>query len=133
MDLLNAVYEITLLLLARFFAHGDETDAQLEVLADVSVTLMQEALAPIGAMVAQLPIGDDHPGATAGPTFETFYAIDYLIPHQQAAWKLMAERLNEVAAFAVSCRNQCPPALVMELSVVAEGLRGQASKLAAAA
>ncbi len=133
MDLLNAVYEVTLLLLARFFAHGDETDEQLGVLADVAVTLMEEALAPIGAMVAKLPIGEDHPGATAGPTFETFYAIDYLIPHQQAAWKLMAERLNEVAAFAVSCRNQCPPDLVLELSVIAEGLRGQASKLAAAA
>jgi hypothetical protein len=133
MDLLNAVYEVTLLLLARFFAHGEETDDQLATLADVAVTLMEEALAPIGRMVATLPIGDDHPGMTAGPTFETFYAIDYLIPHKQAAWKLMAERLNEVAAFAVSCRNQCPPALVLELSVIAEGLREQAGKLSAAA
>src|SRR3954454_1819836 len=120
MDLLNSVYEVTLLLLARFFAHGEETDEQLATLADVAVTLMEDALAPIGRMVATLPIGDDHPAMTAGPTFETFYAIDYLIPHKQAAWTLMAERLNEVAAFAVSCRNQCPPALVLELSVIAE-------------
>ena len=79
------------------------------------------------------PLARTIPGETAGPTFETFYAIDYLIPHKQAAWKLMAERLNEVAAFAVQCRNQCPPALVLELSVIAEGLREQASKLSAAA
>ena len=133
MDLLNAVYEVMLLLLARYFAHGDETDDQLAILASVAVTLMEEALAPIGRMVATLPVGDDQPGLSAGPTFEVFYAIDYLLPHRHAAWTLMAERLNEVAAFAVSCRNQCPPALVMELSVIAETLREQAGRLSAAA
>ena len=35
-DLLNAVYEVILQLLARYFAHTDETDDQLDVLAKVA-------------------------------------------------------------------------------------------------
>ena len=41
-DLLNAVYEVILQLLARYFAHTDETDDQLGVLAEVAVGLMKK-------------------------------------------------------------------------------------------
>jgi hypothetical protein len=133
MDLLNAIYEVTVLLLARYFAHADETDEQLAVLADVAVELMEDGLAKVGRMVTGLPIGNDHPGFTAGPTFEVFYATDYLLPHRQAAWRLIVERLNEVADFATSCKNQCPPGLMGQLAIVAEKLREQAARLAAAA
>ncbi len=39
-DLFNVAYEILLQLFGRFFAHTTETDGQLKVLADASVTLM---------------------------------------------------------------------------------------------
>ncbi len=32
---------------------------------------------------------------TAGPSFELFYENDYLMPHREAAWALLAERLDE--------------------------------------
>jgi hypothetical protein len=132
-DLLNSVYEAMLLLLGRFFAHGDETDEQLSVLADVAVGLMYDVVDKLGPIITTLPVGEEHPGCVTGPTFETFYAIDYLLPHRQAAWKLIEERLNEVAAFAVSCRNECPPKLMGHLAIAAEKLRGHAARLAAAA
>ena len=40
MDLLNVGYEVLLQLLSRYFAHTDESQEQLEILADVSVGLM---------------------------------------------------------------------------------------------
>ena len=101
MDLLNVVYEVLLQLLSRYFAHTDETPDQLRVLADVSVGLMFGAIKPLGSVVTTLPIGWGSPGINAGPGFELFYQVDYLLPHREAAWVLMEERLRDAAAFAV--------------------------------
>jgi hypothetical protein len=132
-DLLNAVYEVVLQLLARSFAHADESDEQLAVLANVAITCMEDVIGPLGGLVTRLPVGPEHPGRTAGPMFELFYATDHLLPHRTAAWTLMIERLREVADFAVSCRNECPPGLVLQLSNVSAALRKEADRLAAAA
>ena len=103
MDLLNVAYEVLLQLLSRYFAHTDESPEQLEVLADVSVGLMYSVIKPLGTVVTTLPVGPDLPGVTAGPGFELFYEVDYLLPHQEAAWVLMEERLRDAAAFARRC------------------------------
>lgn len=133
MDLLNVVYEVLLQLLSRYFAHTDESPAQLKVLADVSVGLMYAAIKPLGTVVTILPVGSDTPGRTAGPGFELFYQVDYLLPHREAAWVLMAERLRDAAAFAVRCREACSPALMEPLAKVARVLQGYADALEAAA
>jgi hypothetical protein len=44
MDLLNAVYEVALQVLARYFKHTEESDEQLAVLADVAFFLMENAI-----------------------------------------------------------------------------------------
>ena len=85
-DLLNASYEVILQVLARYFAHTDESDDQLGVLAEVAVGLMRFVVKPLGGLVTRLPVGFDQPGRTAGPTFELFYGVDYLLPHREAAW-----------------------------------------------
>ena len=131
-DLLNAVYEVLLQLLSRYFAHSGETDRQLGRLADVSVGLMEGVLAPLGYLVARLPVGPDHPGRTTGPTFELFYAVDYLLPHRDAAWRLMEERLREVAELAVRCREVCVPLYMTPLSEITAELARQADRLASA-
>src|SRR5665811_2588547 len=95
MDLLNVAYEVLLQLLSRYFAHTDESPEQLAVLADVSVGLMYAAIKPLGTVVTTLPVGPDLPGVTAGPGFELFYQVDYLLPHREAAWVLMEERLRD--------------------------------------
>lgn len=133
MDLLNVAYEVLLQLLSRYFAHTDETPEQLAVLADVSVGLMYTAIKPLGTVVTTQPIGPEHPGLTAGPGFELFYQVDYLLPHRQAAWVLMEERLRDAAAFAVRCGQLCTPALMEPLAKVARSLERYADQLAASA
>ncbi len=96
-DLFNVGYEILLQIFERFFAHTEETDAQLKTLADATVALMLRVIKPLGDLITTLPVGEDHPGMTAGPSFELFYETDYLMPHREAAWALLAERLDEAA------------------------------------
>ncbi len=132
MDLLNVAYEVLLQLLSRYFAHTDESPEQLAILADVSVGLMYTAIRPLGTVVTTLPVGPDLPGVTAGPGFELFYQVDYLLPHQEAAWVLMEERLRDAAAFAVRCGELCTPALMEPLAKVARALEKYADQLLAA-
>ena len=133
MDLLNVSYEVLLQLLSRYFAHTDETPEQLEVLADVAVGLMYMAIKPLGSVVTTLPVGPHLPGVTAGPGFELFYQVDYLLPHRAAAWVLMEERLRDAAAFAVRCGDLCTPALMEPLAKVARALEKYADRLRDAA
>jgi hypothetical protein len=132
MDLLNVAYEVLLQLLSRYFAHTDETPEQLRVLADVSVGLMYAAIKPLGSVVTTQPVGPDLPGVMAGPGFELFYQVDYLLPHREAAWIVMEERLREAAAFAVRCGEVCTIALMEPLAKVARSLEMYADMLAAA-
>ena len=133
MDLLNVCYEVLLQLLSRYFAHSDETPEQLQVLADVAVGLMFSAIKPLGSVATTLPVGPELPGVTAGPGFELFYQVDYLLPHQNAAWVLMEERLRDAAAFARRCGQLCTPALMEPLAKVARALEQYADQLQAAA
>jgi hypothetical protein len=96
-DLGNVVYEVLLQLLYRLLCHVDETDEQIRILADVSVALMFDVIEPLADVLTTMPVGPEHPGRTAGPTFELFYQPDYLLPHRRAAWLLMAEHLAEAA------------------------------------
>ncbi|HEY4751791.1 MAG TPA: ferritin-like domain-containing protein, partial [Candidatus Limnocylindrales bacterium] len=132
MDLLNVGYEVLLQLLSRYFAHADESPEQLAVLAEVSVGLMYGVVKPLGTVVTTLPVGPHLPGATAGPGFELFYQVDYLLPHRAAAWVLMEERLRDAAAFAQRCGQLCTPALMEPLAKVARSLERYADQLAAA-
>jgi hypothetical protein len=131
-DLLNAVYEVVLQLLARYFAHTDETEDHLGVLADVSVGLMKTVVKPLGGLVTRLPVGFEHPGATAGPTFELFYGVDYLLPHRDAAWAVMEERMRVLAELATHCRDSCAPLYLPALTKITDALTDLADQLAEA-
>jgi CDGSH-type Zn-finger protein/truncated hemoglobin YjbI len=96
-DLFNVAYEILLQIFERFFAHTEESDAQLKTLADATIALMIQVIKPLGDLITTLPVGEDQPGRTAGPSFELFYESDYLMPHRNAAWALLAERLDTAA------------------------------------
>jgi hypothetical protein len=96
-DVFNIAYEIVLQALTRFFTHTDETDEQLEILADVAVGMMYTVLGSLGEVVTLLPAGPSHPGRTAGPSFELFYQMGNFIPWRDAAWSCLAERLDLLA------------------------------------
>jgi CDGSH-type Zn-finger protein/truncated hemoglobin YjbI len=129
MDLFNVSYEILLLMLQRFFAHTEETDPQLKALADATVNLMFQAIKPLGDLVTTLPAGPDYPGQTAGPSFELFYESDYVLPHREAAWVLLVERIRQAADF---CEPgaPCDPQVIDGLSEVRANLAGIADALA---
>jgi Ferritin-like len=125
-DLFNAVYELLLQLIARYFAFGHETPQQRRILANAAVGLMFGAIKPLGLMLARLPVGADHPDATAGANFQLPYRASFLLPHRRAAWLRYAERLDELAAFAA---NLHPPAAEHITASVSEALSRTASHL----
>src|SRR5271165_2439745 len=129
MDLFNVSYEILLLMLQRFFAHTEETDPQLKALADATIALMFGAIKPLGDLVTTLPAGPEYPGRTAGPSFELFYESDYVLPHREAAWILLTERIRQAAEF---CEPgvPCDPPVADGLAAVRSALNEIADALA---
>jgi hypothetical protein len=105
MDSFNVSYEILLYALARYFAHGHETQEQLDTLADVAVGLMIEVIRPLGTALTELPVGQELPGKTAGPSFELFHGSGYLLPHTWQAWVLLHERMSELEAYLARTAN----------------------------
>jgi hypothetical protein len=129
-DLFNVSYEILLQILERYFAHTEETDAQLSTLASAAVTLMAGVLRPLGDLITTLPSGPEHPGRTAGPSFELFYEDDDLLPHRASAWALLEERLRDAAAFCGVLANSAPERVGRALGTVHRALDGVADSLA---
>lgn len=129
-DLFNVGYEILLQIFQRFFAHTDETDEQLQVLASAAVGLMLRTIKPLGDLITTLPIGTEHPGRTAGPSFELFYETDYLLPHREAAWALLAERLDDAARLCDELQAGRGAAIAARLAPVQAAMREVAQSLA---
>jgi hypothetical protein len=96
-DLCNVTYEALLHLLYRLMSHIDESAEQIGTLADVAVGIMADVIGPLAEILSTMPVGPEHPGRTAGATFELFYQPDYLLPHKEAAWLVGAELLTEAA------------------------------------
>jgi Ferritin-like len=130
MDLFNVSYEALLLMLQRFFAHTEETDVQLKALADATVALMFRAVKPLGDLVTTLPAGPDYPARTAGPSFELFYESDCVLPHREAAWILLTERLRQAAEFCAP-GAPCAPSIADNLAAVQASLTEIARSLEA--
>jgi len=125
-DLFNATYELVLQMIARYFAFGHETPEQRQVLAHAAVGLMFGAIKPLGLLLARLPAGPDHPGATAGANFQLPYRASFLLPHRRSAWFRFAERAGELAAFAAGLH---PPAGEEVVAAVSGALGQTASDL----
>jgi hypothetical protein len=125
-DLFNVANEIILLVLTRYFAHTDESEAQVKTLSNIGVGLMFTAIRPLGLKLTTLPFGPSHPGLNAAPTFELFYRIGYMLPHRQAAWLLIEERLRQAAEFARRIDAQW----ALGIEKVAAAMDGYADRLA---
>jgi CDGSH-type Zn-finger protein/truncated hemoglobin YjbI len=129
-DLFNVSYEILLQMFERYFAHTEETDEQLGTLADATASLMLRVLKPLGNLITTLPVGPDFPGMTAGPSFELFYENDYLMPHREAAWALLEERVREAAGFCGLIQEIASERVAAELAPVQQALSDVADSLA---
>jgi hypothetical protein len=99
-DLFNAVYELLLQVVSRYFAFGHETAAERVMLAQICVDLMIKVIEPLGNMLARMEVGPEHAGMAAGANFQLPYRANFLLPHRRSAWIRFAERLRELGTFA---------------------------------
>jgi CDGSH-type Zn-finger protein len=117
-DLFNIAYDTMLLMLLRFFAHTEESEAELEHLSRATLRLMTTVLRPLGDVLAE---------RTAGPGFG--YNRDVtLLPHKRSAWVFFGERLAELASIATRLRLE--PAVPAELEEAAAALQDLAGQFA---
>jgi hypothetical protein len=126
-ELFNASYEVMLQMLTRYFIHSEETEDELHTLSSMAVSAMFMVIKPLGQLLTNLPVGPDLPGKVAGPTFE-FYQKSYLLPHYDAAWIVLHERLLELAAYCGKLSDQ-QSELRVELQAIKENLRRLAGVL----
>jgi hypothetical protein len=96
-DLFNAVYEVILQVQSRYFVHHGETPDELETLAKTAKHLMNWVMRNLGPVLTALPVGPEFPGRTAGPAFEIIRPAFFVLPHREAAWKILHERLETLA------------------------------------
>jgi Ferritin-like len=122
-DLFNALYETTLQALSRYFVHSGETAEQVTILARTAKHLMNWVMRPLGSLLTSLPVGPERPGVLAGPAFEIAQPSFYVLPHRQAAWRILAERLAELAERAEQLSGNVGLAPLGDL---ADKLRGMA-------
>lgn len=94
--LFNSAYGLMLMMLARFFAHGEESEDEMRLLARATLRIMASGLRPLGEALAKTPAGPDYPGKTAGPTFG-FTGHLHTLTHQRAAWIYFLERLYDLS------------------------------------
>ena len=127
-DLANGLYEVTLQVLSRYYIHHGETAAEFDILARTAKHLMNHVMRDLGPVLTALPVGPSHPGQTAGLTFDIARPAVFLLPHQDAAWKIIAERLDALEQACASLAQQ--PGLGA-LAALAEQLRSMSQDIAA--
>jgi CDGSH-type Zn-finger protein len=122
-DLFNVTYETMLLMLLRFFAHTEESEAELERLSRATLRIMTTVIRPLGEALTKMPVGGPkHAGMTAGPGFGYNRDVS-LLPHKKSAWIFFGERLRELAIIAVRLRSRTGLPKEVDESVAAlEGL-----------
>ena len=91
---------------------------------------MVRVLKPLGELITALPVGPEHQGMTAGASFELFYENDYLVPHREAAWALLEERLREAANLCDLIRKTSDQRVAAELENARTALVRVADSLA---
>jgi len=126
-DYFNAAYDLLVQMLARFFAHTEESDDDLTTLVQTAIDGMFSVILPLGELLTRLPMGPSHPGKSAGPAFGIYRQTADVLPHRRAAWLLFHERLAELAAFGNRLRAERPTA--PQLMAAADGFRAMAARL----
>ena len=96
-DLFDAAHQTMLQAICRCFLHSDETNQEVRTLVETAVRLMAGVLRPLGSLLTTLPLGPAHPGELAGPAFYMVHPSQFVLPYRQAAWKVMVQRLGEMA------------------------------------
>lgn len=126
-QLFDGCYELMIQVLGRLFVHDDEAPETLSTYADIGVSLMFDAVDPLGRTITGLPAGPSHPGMNAGPSFRLSRSGG--VPsHGTSARAVFRERMTELQRY---CRFlQMEPGAPPVLASLATALEGYAARLA---
>jgi hypothetical protein len=105
-DLVTGLYEGVLQVLSRYYIHHGETAGELDTLARTAKHVMNWVMRKVGPVLTALPVGPAHPGRTAGPGFDIARPAIFLLPHRDAAWKIIKERLDALERACASLGKQ---------------------------
>jgi hypothetical protein len=111
-ELHNGVYASMLLMLLQYFSFAGESEAARSALRDTCRRLMSGVIRPLGEVLTELPAGPEHPGRTAGPSFELYGSVRAPVDPSRA-WRLFHERLRDQAEVCdmLSRKSGAPPRL----------------------
>jgi hypothetical protein len=126
-NLFDGCYELMMQVLGRLFAHGDEVAPKLSAYADIGVSLMFDAINPLGRALTRMPAGPGHPGMTAGPSFRLSRGGG--VPsHGKSARVVFRERIIELQRYCqfLQAEPEAPPMLAS----LAKALDGYSARLA---
>lgn len=125
----NLAYDTLLLALMRFFAHVGGSEAEQRRLSSLALALMTRVIGPLGEALARMPFGPSRPGQAAGLGFG-FGRQTHFLPHGHAAFIILAERLEHLAAQSARLTD---PDLPAEFAAAREALRDLHAGFAASA
>jgi len=126
--LFNAVYEVILQLQARYFVHHGETPEELETLAKTVKHLMNWVMRQLGPVVTSLPVGPAFPGRTTGPAFDMVRPAFFVLPHREAAWKILRERFTDLGSVADQLSREVGLAALGDIARTLHGFAGDLDK-----
>lgn len=119
LDLFNDAYVTLLLILTRYFAHTDETEAEIKGLLYTFYPLMTTVLRPLGDLLTRMPAGDDTQPECAGPSFETDTTLQ-LLPHKRSAWLYLHGKLETMARDCLALSRE--PGVSPRIAFLAENM-----------
>jgi hypothetical protein len=114
-ELCRDLYEVILQVLGRYYIHHGETPAELDTLARTAKHLMNWVLRVVASTLTTLPMGPSHPGLTAGPSLEIARPAYFILPHRQAAWIIIRDRLRNLGETCASLAKEPPLAALIGL------------------
>ena len=79
-----------------------------------------------------LLLGPAFPGRTAGPAFEIVRPAFFILPHREAAWKILHERLETLAGVCAELAREPGLGIMTELEGNLRGMAGDIGQQLAA-
>jgi len=136
-DLFDAAHQTMLQALCRLWVRSGDDDAggtgdgEAATLAGIAIELMASVLRPLGSALVTLPLGPDNPGELAGPAFFMVHPSQFILPHREAAWKVIAQRLGEIADACAELRHESGLATIIagQIAQLEPTVRGLAAQL----
>ena len=104
-DLANSVYALMIRTLSQVFAPAPLPGELRRSLA-TSTTMLMSVMGRIAETATRLPVGPEHPGATAAPNFELPGSSGQLV--QRCAARILGERAAELAGAARRLARDAP-------------------------